>query len=1006
MSNSVGQLLVELGINSAAFVEGMDKATYKAKQGAKAIADSFEGLGNSLSGVFGMFGQLGEQMGGVFESIGSGLSSLSGSLGSAGGAMGALTVTGVAAVAALGAVAGAATFLAAEAAEAAGKLYQLSEETGVSVENLSALSFLGKQVGLDVETMAKSLDRAARSAVKAADAADGTATPYSRLGVSVKNADGSMRDMNAILDDVVEKLSHMEKGAERTAASQEIFGRGGAKMLTALDDVGGGLEEVKKQAAAYGDLISSKTAKDAETFERTLNKVKLATDGISNTFMDALLPTLQVVADQLVAGFQAALPIIQEYLPEITGLVKGFVILGDLVMTVFKQIYDIIVGVAEQIGNVILRVFESAKAAATGNLSGIKSAWDGTWVQAKQSFTRFLDSSKKDWTDFAAFTEKAIYGATAAAKPETEKNVHRQNGSGPDKALNNLEKQVEALHAAADAEVNLAAATSQSAAAQLLTKAAGEADIFIKKLEAEAAKTTGAEHQKLTAYINANREAIEAWVAERAVAAEGIKLNQELDKETLSLARNIDALQTSARAYRQGGDAIVAAQISAALEKDNQSIAEHAEALRLLAAMPGVTADALAKEQQALIAATDKMKEHKEQEEILIGMKLDETIAKQTNALNAQAAAFELTSAAALKSAAAQREANAQAAKKSFAIQNPGASDTTLDAVYANALQLQNQQYQTTVLQVAAQNDLNKQYTDTITKLTDARNVLIAQGHDTTSINAQIYDEMQKSISQWDAQVAKVGTFGQNIRAVFNEIELQGTNMWGSIAQAGMTALNSLNTELAKLLTTGKANFKQVFQGLEQNILQSSLKKLESSATSMLFGGPSTKPDGSQSNPFYVTMGDAGSMMSGGAGGGGFGGLLGKLFGGGSSGGSGNGDFGGETDGGSGGGGGMLGGIFGHITSFFSSIFGGAMAGGGDVTPGKAYLVGEKHPEFFVPGKSGSIVPTMSTGGQHTTQLSVHFHGVTDADSFKKSQSQIASMFHRQASMAYARNSQ
>lgn len=43
--------------------------------------------------------------------------------------------------------------------------------------------------------------------------------------------------------------------------------------------------------------------------------------------------------------------------------------------------------------------------------------------------------------------------------------------------------------------------------------------------------------------------------------------------------------------------------------------------------------------------------------------------------------------------------------------------------------------------------------------------------------------------------------------------------------------------------------------------------------------------------------------------------------------------------------------------------FGGARAGGGPVGAGKTYLVGERGPELFVPGGSGSIIPNGAGGG-------------------------------------------
>jgi hypothetical protein len=53
--------------------------------------------------------------------------------------------------------------------------------------------------------------------------------------------------------------------------------------------------------------------------------------------------------------------------------------------------------------------------------------------------------------------------------------------------------------------------------------------------------------------------------------------------------------------------------------------------------------------------------------------------------------------------------------------------------------------------------------------------------------------------------------------------------------------------------------------------------------------------------------------------------------------------------------GGGLGGFFGAL----GGLFGGARARGGPVSAGKAYIVGEKRPELFVPSQSGQIIPSV-----------------------------------------------
>ena len=62
--------------------------------------------------------------------------------------------------------------------------------------------------------------------------------------------------------------------------------------------------------------------------------------------------------------------------------------------------------------------------------------------------------------------------------------------------------------------------------------------------------------------------------------------------------------------------------------------------------------------------------------------------------------------------------------------------------------------------------------------------------------------------------------------------------------------------------------------------------------------------------------------------------------------------------------GGMLGGFKGLATAAAlpSATFGGPKAAGGPVSAGKHYLVGERGPELFAPGTSGSIIPNRSAG--------------------------------------------
>lgn len=79
------------------------------------------------------------------------------------------------------------------------------------------------------------------------------------------------------------------------------------------------------------------------------------------------------------------------------------------------------------------------------------------------------------------------------------------------------------------------------------------------------------------------------------------------------------------------------------------------------------------------------------------------------------------------------------------------------------------------------------------------------------------------------------------------------------------------------------------------------------------------------------------------------------------------------------------------FSGLFGGLFGGAKAAGGPVAAGRAYLVGERGPELYLPGVSGYILPNhalQAAGGSRAVVVNMHVEA-TDAGSFRRSMGQI-----------------
>lgn len=184
-------------------------------------------------------------------------------------------------------------------------------------------------------------------------------------------------------------------------------------------------------------------------------------------------------------------------------------------------------------------------------------------------------------------------------------------------------------------------------------------------------------------------------------------------------------------------------------------------------------------------------------------------------------------------------------------------------------------------------------------------------GGDESMVKLMLQAEQQRKIVAADfaQRTAIQRSWVTGAKDAFNEYIDAGTNAALQTKDAFTNAFKGLEDALVQFVKTGKLDFKSLADSIITDIIRIQVR---SSMSSVL-----------------------GSI--GGAGG---------LFG------SGPEQLSGPTE--------SSGGILSGITDFIGSFF---KAGGGDVSGGRPYIVGEQGPEVFAPGSSGTIIPTGGFGG-------------------------------------------
>ena len=80
-------------------------------------------------------------------------------------------------------------------------------------------------------------------------------------------------------------------------------------------------------------------------------------------------------------------------------------------------------------------------------------------------------------------------------------------------------------------------------------------------------------------------------------------------------------------------------------------------------------------------------------------------------------------------------------------------------------------------------------------------------------------------IKLWDEKALRAGTFGQKARAVFNDLKLEGDKLGEVIAGAFKTGIEQWETSLAHFIVTGQGSMKQVFVQFEETIVKGVIAK-------------------------------------------------------------------------------------------------------------------------------------------------------------------------------------
>lgn len=215
-------------------------------------------------------------------------------------------------------------------AEYQGKLFDLSQQTGVNVETLSALEVVARKTGGSIDSLTQSLGIFQKNLEEAVeDRGSKAAVAFHKLGVDATDTEAALRQ-------TIAALAAMPEGFQQTALALEVFGRGGKAFLAIAKESKGDVDEILERLKGLGP-VTTEQAKVAKEFNDQLVVLEFQLRGLGTQAIPVVLDVLKDLSDFL-RDNRVAVSFLQ-------GIVKGLALEISvplkLALAVFKKGFEL-----------------------------------------------------------------------------------------------------------------------------------------------------------------------------------------------------------------------------------------------------------------------------------------------------------------------------------------------------------------------------------------------------------------------------------------------------------------------------------------------------------------------------------------------------------------------------------------------------------------------------------------------------------------------------------------
>lgn len=285
---------------------------------------------------------------------------------------------------ALFAIKGALILLGKEAVESAMHITRLSRITGIGTQTLQQYGAAANITGANFDRLSTGMKLLAEKAEKAAEGNKGFIELFNKVGLSVRDANGNVKDAESLFREFSTVIANTTNPTTKMALAVEFLGRSGEELLPMLNLGAEGLRKFGAAAEASGMVMSKETVVALDIMGKQLSALKtiainmtgewLAASGVTVPKIIDLFVQFSIVLTQIVAGWKIIFMSFVE-LTKLAGVTIGLVF--DAIGNKLKEYLNVLISDAAPKINALLGVLTILHAIAPETAQAVAMAMAG-----------------------------------------------------------------------------------------------------------------------------------------------------------------------------------------------------------------------------------------------------------------------------------------------------------------------------------------------------------------------------------------------------------------------------------------------------------------------------------------------------------------------------------------------------------------------------------------------------------------------------------------------------